>query len=110
MATSKKEIYIEAELQWAEQKLQEWKEYVDANPLASLEAEIKWKETSKGGMLPMVIASKEAQIKCIRDTMKEYLALLKVVGEMREVEARKIEARGGKEVSGIMAKKMGGTN
>lgn len=103
---AKKQVYIEAELEWAEQKLQEWKDYVDANPLNELEAEIRWKETSKGGALPMVIASKEAQIKCIRDTMKEYLALLKVVGEMREVEAKKIEACGGKQIGGIMEDKL----
>ena len=95
---AKKEIYINAELDWAEEKLMEWKEYIDANPFSEIKPEIQWKETSKGGMIPMVIASREAQIKCVRDTMKEYLALLKVVDDMRSAEEKAKVARGGSEV------------
>ena len=101
MATSKK-LFVGAELEWAEKRLTEWKEYVDANPFAEIKAHIEWKETSKGGMLPMVIASKESQIKCVRDTMKEYLALLEQVNKMREVEEKKKEARGKGEVPARM--------
>lgn len=95
---AKKEIYVEAELDWANLKLEEWKSYVDANPFDKLVDRIEWKPTAKGGLIPMVIASKESQIKSVRDTMKEYLSLLKVVNEMREVEEKKKEARGGSEV------------
>jgi hypothetical protein len=95
--------YITAELEWAELKLKEWREYVDTNPIAALKDRIEWKPTSKGGAIPMVIASKEAQIKSIRDTMKEYLALLEIVDKLRQREAEKKEARGGKAISGKMS-------
>src|SRR5690606_36097601 len=93
---AKKQIYISAELEWAEEKLLEWREYIDANPIPQLEDRVEWKPTSKGGAMPMVIASIESQIKCLRDTMKEYLALLEVVNKMRgEEEKREQLARGG---------------
>ena len=80
----KKTTYINTELEWAEQQLASWKQYVDANPMHELKDRIEWKPTSKGGMLPMVIASIEAQGKFIQETMKNYLALLEVVDKLRE--------------------------
>lgn len=99
---AKKHIFVEAELDWAEQQLESWKAYVDANPLHELKDRIEWKPTAKGGMLPMVIASIEAQGKFIQDTMKNYLALLKEVNTMREAEEAKKEARG----SGVVPPRM----
>lgn len=96
--TTKKTTYINAELQWAEEQLSSWKAYVDANPLHLLKDRIEWKPTSKGGMLPMVIASIEAQGKFIQETMKNYLALLEVVEKLREKEEARKEARGSGEV------------
>jgi len=87
--TIKKTTYINAELDWAEQQLQSWKAYVDANPLHELKDRVEWKPTSKGGMIPMVIASIEAQGKFIQETMKNYLALLEVVEKLREKEEAK---------------------
>ena len=99
----KKTTYINAELDWAEQQLSSWKEYVDANPLHQLKDRIEWKPTAKGGMLPMVIASIESQGKFVQETMKNYLALLEQVDKLREKEeAKKIETRGGAEL-GAMA-------
>lgn len=100
MATIKKTTYVNAELDWAEEQLQSWKAYVDANPLHELKDRIEWKPTSKGGMLPMVIASIEAQGKFIQETMKNYLALLEVVDKLREKEEAKVEIRGKGELSG----------
>jgi hypothetical protein len=103
MAKSTKTTYINTELDWAEQQLKSWKAYVDANPLHELKDRIEWKPTAKGGMLPMVIASIEAQGKFIQETMKNYLALLEVVNTLREKEeAKKVEVRGGGEL-GAMA-------
>ena len=96
----KKTTYINAELEWAETQLVSWKAYVDANPLHTLKDRIEWKPTAKGGMLPMVIASIEAQGKFIQETMKNYLALLEVVDKLREKEEAKIESRGKGEISG----------
>jgi uncharacterized protein YlxP (DUF503 family) len=94
MAAPKKTTYINTELDWAEQQLSSWKQYVDANPMHELKDRIEWKPTSKGGMLPMVIASIESQGKFIQETMKNYLALLEVVDKLREKEESKVEIRG----------------
>jgi len=96
--TTNKKAYINTELDWAEQQLSGWKDYVDKHPLPTLVDRIEWKPTSKGGMLPMVIASIEAQGKFIQETMKNYLALLEVVDKLREKEEMKKEARGSAEV------------
>jgi len=96
----KKNTYVSAELDWAEQQLASWKQYVDANPMHELKDRIEWKPMAKGGMLPMVIASIESQGKFIQETMKNYLALLEVVDKLREKEeAKKVETRGGAELS-----------
>ena len=99
--TIKKTTYINAELDWAEQQLQSWKAYVDANPLHELKDRVEWKPTSKGGMIPMVIASIEAQGKFIQETMKNYLALLEVVDKLRKIEESKVEVRGSGELSAM---------
>ena len=99
--TINKTTYINAELDWAEQQLQSWKAYVDSNPLHELKYRIEWKPTSKGGMLPMVIASIEAQGKFIQEAMKNYLALLEVVDKLRKAEEAKIEVRGKMEMSSM---------
>ena len=101
MAT-KKLSFISAELEWAEQRLTEWRAYIDNNPINGLKDRIEWKPTAKGGTMPMVIASQESQIKSLRDTMKEYLALLEVVDRLREKEEQKAEARGSQEINGKM--------
>lgn len=101
--TIKKDTYINTELDWAEQQLTSWKQYVDAHPLHELVDRIEWKPTSKGGMIPMVIASIEAQGKFIQETMKNYLALLEVVDKLRKIEeAKVVEVRGSGEMS-VMA-------
>ena len=97
--TIKKTTYINTELDWAEEQLKSWKQYVDANPLHELKDRIEWKPTAKGGLLPMVIASIEAQGKFIQETMKNYLALLEVVEKLREKEEAKVEVRGNGELS-----------
>jgi hypothetical protein len=66
-----------------------------------LKDRIEWKPTSKGGMLPMVIASIESQGKFIQETMKNYLALLEVVDKLREKEESKIEIRGSGDLSSM---------
>lgn len=91
---AKKPIYIDVELDWAEQQLDSWKRYVDANPIDRLRDRIENKPTARGGVIPMVIASIEQQGKFIQETMKNYLALLKEVDSMRAAEEAKKEARG----------------
>jgi hypothetical protein len=91
---AKRNTYINAELEWAEEQLSTWKSYIDANPLHTLKDRIEWKPTAKGGSMPMVIASIESQGKFIQDTMKNYLSLLETVDSLRQKEEAKKEARG----------------
>lgn len=103
MAT-KKQTYINTELDWAEERLAEWRMYVDANPLNELKDRIEYRAT-KTGMMPMVVASIEAQGKFIQETMKNYLSLLEVVNKLREVEeAKQASARGSSEIPFRMRK------
>lgn len=101
MAT-KKNNYITAELDFAEDQLATWKQYVLDHPVDQLKDRIEWKQTGRGGVMPMVIASIEQQGKFLQETMKNYLALLEVVNNLREKEEAKVEARGGKEIKGGM--------
>jgi hypothetical protein len=106
MATVKKALYINTELEWAEQKLSEWREYIDNNPICDLKDRIEWKPTKGGGTMPMVIASIESQIKSIRDTTKEYLVLLEQINKMRQDEDYKTkDAKGSASVPHRMNKK-----
>jgi hypothetical protein len=98
----KKNTYVSAELDWAEEQLSSWKQYVDANALHQLKDRIEWKPTAKGGMLPMVIASIESQGKFVQETMKNYLALLEQVDKLREKEeAKAVPVRGGVELGSM---------
>jgi hypothetical protein len=98
----KKTTYINTELDWAEEQLSSWKQYVDANPLHMLKDRIEWKPTAKGGTMPMVIASIEAQGKFVQETMKNYLALLEQVEKLREKEeAKVVPVRGGVELGSM---------
>lgn len=90
----KQNNYINAELEWAESKLTEWRDYIDANPLDKIEDRWGKKEMPRGGYTMVVTASIEAQVKSIRDTMKEYLQMLEVVDNLRSKEEAKKEARG----------------
>jgi hypothetical protein len=106
MATLKKNNYVNTEINWAEEQLKSWKAYVDANPMHQLKDRIEWKPTAKGGTMPMVIASIEAQGKFIQETMKNYLALLEVVDRLRSIEEAKVEVRGKGEMSSMAEKWM----
>jgi hypothetical protein len=100
MATVKKNIFIEAELSWAEEQLASWKAYIDKHPMENLTDRMSNKVTKTGGIMPMVIASIEQQGKYIQDTMKNYLALLKEVDLMRsQEEAKKIASFGDKDIT-----------
>ena len=101
---AKKNTYISTELEWAEEQLHTWKKYIDDRPIDQLKDRIEWKPTSKGGVIPMVIASIEQQVKSIQDTMVKYLQLLEVVDKLREKEEAKREARGNSNIPNRMRK------
>ena len=90
-----KKTFITAELEWAEQQLATWKKYVDANPFHRLIDRTESRISARGIETIQVIATIEQQGKFIQETMKNYLALLEVVDNLRLQEEAKKEARGG---------------
>lgn len=104
MATPKKQLLIEYELEFLEEKLKELKEYIKSNPFSTLSDRMAFKETKAGGILPICIANKEAQRKDLTQALKDYAEILRTVDSMREKEETKIDVRGGGEMS-LQAKK-----
>jgi hypothetical protein len=100
---SKKNNYISAELDFAEEQLETWKDYINANPIHKLEDRWGRKEMPKGGQTMVVTATREQQIKCVQDTLAKYLQLLEVVNNLREKEEIKIESRGKGTITGQAA-------
>lgn len=99
MATQKKQLLIEYELEFLEQKLEELKEYIAANPFSKLTDRMAWKETKSGGAIPICIANKEAQRKDLTQALKDYAEILRTVDSMREKEeAKEKSARGGAKI------------
>jgi len=94
MAIKKVNNYISAELEFAETSLQQWREYIEANPIPEIKDRWGVKEMPKGGQTWVVTATAESQIKCVQDTLTKYLQLLEVVDRLREKEEVKKEARG----------------
>lgn len=95
-----KNNYINTELDFAEASLQQWREYIEANPINEIKDRWGKKEMPKGGQTWVVTATAEQQIKCVQDTLAKYLQLLEIVDKLREREESKIEARGKGEVIG----------
>jgi hypothetical protein len=94
MAGSKKALLIEYELEFLETKLEELKDYIQANPFSALADRMAWKDTKNGGVIPICIANKEAQRKDLTQALKDYAEILRTVDMMREKEETKKEARG----------------
>lgn len=96
----KKELYIEYELEFLEQKAQELKEYIEANPFSKLTDRMAYKETKSGGLIPTVVANKEAQRKDLTQALKDYAELIRTIETFRkQEEAKKISNRGGSQLS-----------
>lgn len=93
MATKNK--FTNIELDFAEEQLSIYKEWLDENPYHKFVDRVVWKETKGGGAMPIVAATIEAQQKNHRDTMKDYLAMVAVVEELREKEEKRKELRKG---------------
>jgi hypothetical protein len=94
MAVTQKPLLIEYELEFLEEKLQELKDYIKANPFNSLADRMAWKETKGGGTIPICIANKEAQRKDLTQALKDYAEILRTVDSMRVNEQSKVEVFG----------------
>jgi hypothetical protein len=91
MATKKKNTYIGQDLEWLENKAAALRKFCDDNPIPDLRDRIV------GGK---VVSKIEEQIKCIRDTMKDYIEIMAAIDELREKkEVTKTTARGNQELS-----------
>ena len=98
MATSKKALLIEYELEFLEEKLKELKQYIQDNPFSSLSDRMAWRETKSGGAIPICIANKEMQRKDLTQALKDYAEILRTVDSMREREESRKEVRGNVEI------------
>jgi len=99
MAKKEKALLIEYELQFLEEKLEELKAYIQANPFDKLADRMAYKETRGGGVIPICVANKEAQRKDLTQALKDYAEILRTVDSMRTAEEAKIEVRGKGELS-----------
>jgi hypothetical protein len=96
MATRKKNSYIGQDLKWLEDKAAEMKKYCDDNPISHL------RDREVGNRMAATI---EQQIKCIRDTLKDYIDIIAAIEELREKkEAQKVGVRGNHELSPLELK------
>lgn len=96
MATAKKNTYINVELDWAENQLKSWKEYVESNPVHELNDRISIVNGKE-----VITATVEQQGKFLQETMKNYLSLTEVVDKLREKEESKLQSRGNAEISSL---------
>lgn len=94
----KKQLYTEYELEFLETKAGELKRYIESKPFDSLVDRMSYKETKNGGVIPMVVATIEAQRKDLTSALKEYAEIIQVIDKMRADEEKKKEARGGQSV------------
>lgn len=99
MVVKKKELYIEYELEFLEQKAQELKEYIAAKPFSTLKDRFAYKETKGGGVIPICVANEEVQRKDLTQALKDYAEIIQTINKMREQEVAKVELRGKSELS-----------
>ena len=92
--SKKQNNFINTELDFAEESLKQWREYIEANPIHTIKDRWGVKEMPKGGQAMVVTATAEQQIKCVQDTLAKYLSLLEVVDKLRAAEEAKKQARG----------------
>ena len=90
----KQALLIEYELEFLEEKLEELKAYIKANPFDQLADRMAYKPTKGGGVIPICVANKEAQRKDLTQALKDYAEILRTVDDMRNKQDAKAEVRG----------------
>lgn len=107
MKSTNKVLLITDELDWYELRVKQAKEYVESIDLSNLKDRVEFKRTANGGMLPMVIASKEAQAKSYMDIMEKIPKLLTALDDLRNKYKDKLpETKGREEISDFMEDEM----
>lgn len=99
----KRQLLITDELDFYEKKVEDAINYVDSINLAELKDRIEMKPTAKGGVMPMVIASIEQQVKSYFDAMEKIPKLLAALEELRQKYADRVqETRGDVDLPALM--------
>ena len=97
---AKRNSYISAELDFANKQLEQWRKYLDDNPIDKIDDRWGKKEMPKGGHTWVVTSTREQQIKCVQDTLAKYLQMLEIVDTLREKDdAKQKAARGDNDIS-----------
>ncbi len=99
--TTKKSTYVDIELEWLEQKFEQFRKAVDNYDLTDLKDRMDIKNTKNGGTIHTVIASKEDQLKAIMFIMEKLPKLLQSIDELRE-KVSKTALRGDEELPEMM--------
>lgn len=89
MAVAKKNTYVEAELDWLEQRLKDIKSFVDANPYHKISDRLVSLSMGDKGEVEKVSANIEAQQKSIRESLKDYALIVEAVSKLRQLEDEK---------------------
>lgn len=110
MPSKKKTNYISYELKRLEKYLKQLQQYLDDNPPDKMEDRIEEMVSTKGNPIIKVIASKEQQLKCFMEILKQMPPLLEDINKLRmavDGEEEEDEVRGGHDIPGFMRKKKG---
>ncbi len=98
-----KENHIKIELDWLNEKAQQLRDYIDANPVSEIDDRIETVISSKGIPAVKVIAKKEESLKAWINALKEYAGFLDTLNELREIDSvSKTELRKGVTMNGMM--------
>lgn len=94
MAKIGKNNFINYELDWLEDKIKQMMLYVDNNPIDSVQDRIEVMESQRGNPIIKVIATKEHQIKLLKELIREMPAILEDVNLKRKTANEEKIARG----------------
>ena len=86
MATTKKNSFITIDLDFAENQLAKWKQWLLDNPYDQIDDRKEMQKTKTGGSFLAMVQTKEAIQKTHRDTLKDYLAMCEVLNRLRQSE------------------------
>jgi hypothetical protein len=104
---AQKNKYTLEDLDWLEETLKQLKAYVDNNNFGDLKDRLETVMSAKGTPVIKIIATKEAQMKSLREALKDYVVMLAEVDRLREEQTKKdVEIRGGGKINGMMAAKL----
>ncbi len=90
MAAKKNNGYLNFNLGWLESKAVELRTYVDDHPIETLRDRTDLRQTQNGGMVTVVVASVEKQVRSIRETLKDHAQITEAIGKLREKEAEEM--------------------